>query len=90
MDDFIWYVAKGFFLNLTHLDKRMRQSGHYLSESPLTKNTFIELLEKKILGLNVQAAKENIRRFIRDPRELEGWSTEFFFKSIAPDTMHSY
>lgn len=81
--DFIWYVSKKFRLHLSHLEMRMRQSGHYTSESPLNKEKLLALLEEKITGLNLRAAKEDIRRFIRDPRELDGWSTEFFL-SLLP------
>ena len=76
--DFIWYVAKGFQLHLAHLENRMRQSGHYIHDRPLTEAVFADLLEKKILSLDLQAAKEDIKRFIRDPRELDGWTIDFF------------
>ncbi|MBS3903869.1 MAG: nucleotidyl transferase AbiEii/AbiGii toxin family protein [Simkania sp.] len=81
--DFIWYVTKGFRLHLAHLEARMRQSGHYSSKHPLTKKVFMDFLEEKIRGLNVQAAKEDIRRFIKDSREIDGWS-EGFFMSLIP------
>ena len=81
--DFIWYIDKGFRLNLSHLEARMRQSGHYLAEEALTIDAFRELLKNKILGLNLHGAKEDIKRFIRDPREIDGWSTEFFL-SLLP------
>ncbi len=81
--DLIWYVSKRFQLNLTHLEARMRQTGHYSSEIPLTEKVFLKILEEKIHGLNVSAAKEDIRRFIPDPRELDGWSTGFFL-SLLP------
>ena len=66
----------------------MRQSGHYTSEKPFTKEVFMDLLEKKILGLNLQAAKEDIKRFIRDPRDTDGWSIDFF-KSLLPQIQFS-
>jgi predicted nucleotidyltransferase component of viral defense system len=81
--DFIWYVTKGFHLHLAHLEARMRQSGHYSSEKHLTKEIFLDLLEKKILGLNLNGAKEDIKRFIQNPREIDGWSIDFF-KSLLP------
>lgn len=81
--DFIWYVAKGFRLHLAHLETRMRQSGHYSTEKPLTREVFLDLLEKKILGLNLNAAKEDIKRFIQNPREIDGWSIDFF-KALLP------
>ena len=81
--DFLWYMAKGFALNLSHLEIRMRQSGHYTSNKPLTKEIFLSLLEEKIRGLNIESAKEDIRKFIQDQRELEGWSTDLFL-SVLP------
>lgn len=86
--DLIWYVTKGFQLHLAHLEIRMRQSGHYLSEKPLTEKKLIDLLEEKILGLNLHAAKEDIRRFLKDSRETDGWSTEFFM-SLLPQIQFS-
>lgn len=81
--DFIWYVDKGFQLHLAHLETRMRQSGHYSSKEILSNAVFLDLLKKKICGLNLHAAKEDIKRFIQDPREVDGWSTEFFM-SLLP------
>ena len=86
--DFIWYVAQGFSLNLAHLENRMRQSGHYSSENPLSKKDFLDLLQKKITGLDIQATKEDIRRFIQNPRDLDGWETEFFI-SLLPQIQFS-
>jgi hypothetical protein len=86
--DFIWYIAKGFRLHLAHLEARMRQSGYYSFEKPFTEKVFIDLLKEKILGLNTEAAKEDIRRFLREPREIEGWSKEFFM-SLLPQMQFS-
>lgn len=69
--DLIWYVANGFHLRLSHLETRMRQSGHYSSAKPLTNSIFNDLLEKKIVGLNLQAAKDDLQRFVQDPRQVD-------------------
>ena len=81
--DFIWYVAKGFHLDLAHLETRMRQSGHYSGQSPLTKEVFTQLLERKIETVDLDAAKDDIKRFIQNPRELDGWSKELFLSLLA-------
>ncbi len=86
--DFIWYVVKGIRLNLSHLEIRMRQSGHYSSEKPLSQKIFLDLLKEKIESLNLANAKDDIRRFIQDPREIEGWSNEFFM-SLMPKILFS-
>lgn len=80
--DFIWYVNKGFPLNLVHLETRMRQSGHYSSQNELTKDIFNDLLEQKISGLNLDAAKDDIKRFITSPRDTDVWSKPFFLSLI--------
>lgn len=85
--DFIWYVTKKFRLHLAHLETRMRQSGHYTGKI-LTQKIFLGLIKEKILNLNLNAAKEDIRRFIRDPRELDGWSTDFFL-SLIPSIQYT-
>ncbi len=76
--DFIWYVSNGFSLNINHLEKRMRQSGHYNLDQPLNKKRLLSIIEEKIANLSIDAAKEDIRRFLSSPREIEGWSKEFF------------
>jgi hypothetical protein len=76
--DFIWYVKKEIPLSLSHLEIRMRQSGHYISDQPLTLDVFLSILKEKITQVNLQAAKEDIWRFIKNPHELDGWSTDFF------------
>lgn len=81
--DFIWYINKGIPLNLGHLQSRLRQSGNYSSKELLSKSVFLDLLEQKIRSVNFEAAKEDIRRFIRDRREIDGWSAEFFL-SLLP------
>jgi predicted nucleotidyltransferase component of viral defense system len=81
--DFIWYVSKGHRLHLAHLETRMRQSGHWTSPETLSPKLFSELMRQKIAGLNLSAAKEDIQRFIRDPRDVEGWSADFFL-SLLP------
>lgn len=80
--DLIWYVTKGFPLHLAHLEARMRQSGHYSAKEPLSKVRLINLMKDKITNLNLDAAKEDIRRFLRNPRDVEGWSREFFISLL--------
>jgi len=80
--DLIWYVSKGFRLHLAHLEIRMRQSGHYQRSASLTSEKFLQLIEEKIAGLDVKAAREDIRRFISNPREIEGWSQPLFLNLL--------
>lgn len=81
--DFIWYVNKGVPLHLAHLETRMQQSGHYPYKQPLSPKGFFEFMRQKIDHLDLKAAKEDLRRFIPNPKEIEGWSQEFFL-SLLP------
>ncbi|MFC1524320.1 nucleotidyl transferase AbiEii/AbiGii toxin family protein [Thermodesulfobacteriota bacterium] len=76
--DFVWYVGRGTELDLRHLEVRMRQSGHYSEEAPLTEERFREIIDEKISGLNVAEAKADVVRFLPDASSVELWSKEFF------------
>jgi predicted nucleotidyltransferase component of viral defense system len=81
--DWVWYMTQNTPLHLTHLEERMRQSGNWHRKEPLTKEAFFELLEQKIMHLNIQAAIADILPFIRDRRKIEIWSKDFFL-SLLP------
>ncbi len=81
--DFIWFVAKGVPLNLTHLAARMRQSGYWTSSHHLTPEIFIDLLKKKIDQVSFEMAKNDIVAFVKDPRKVDVWSKDFFL-SLVP------
>lgn len=76
--DFVWFVRKGIPLHLDHLETRMKQSGCLPENQKLTQSLFFALLEKKIDGLNWEAAKRDIRPFISDAALLENWTKEYF------------
>jgi predicted nucleotidyltransferase component of viral defense system len=80
--DLIWYTAKKFPLHLAHLEARMRQSGHYTGTKEMTPSHFTELFREKIHQLNIDAAREDVRRFIKNPRSLDGWSKDLFLSLI--------
>lgn len=75
--DFLWYVKKNIPVNLSYLDSKMRQSGHWDGEE-LTRTILIELLTKKFTALNWELAKKDVAPFIKDPFELAVWGQDFF------------
>ena len=75
--DLIWYVGRKTVPNLTHLDARMRQSGHWDGDS-LDHQILTRLLRERIAEIDFGKASDEVRVFLRDPRELELWSTDFF------------
>ena len=77
--DFVWYVSRDVPVNLPHLEARMRQSGYH-SSTRLTVATLHDILRERIRTVDITAAAEEARPFLRDPRELELWSKAFFLE----------
>ena len=76
--DLVWYVGRGTELDLTHLEARMRQSGHYSDAAALDEHAFRLILAKKISELDVADARSEVERFLPDPSAVSVWSREFF------------
>ncbi len=76
--DFAWYVGRGTELDLGHLEARMRQSGHYADDTPLTGKRFRQLLDERIASLDIDQARADVVRFLTDPSSVAVWSTAFF------------
>jgi predicted nucleotidyltransferase component of viral defense system len=77
--DFIWYISRNIPVNLPHLEARMAQSGHAPSVA-LTSASLKTMLYERIEQVDIAAASEEVRPFLRDVRELELWSREFFLQ----------
>jgi predicted nucleotidyltransferase component of viral defense system len=76
--DFVWYVGRATELDLSHLEIRMRQSGHYDDEDELDEHRFRQLLSEKISILDIASARSDVERFIPDRSVVDVWSREFF------------
>lgn len=84
--DFSWYVAKGVYPNLAHLEAALGQYGPWSDDDSLTVD--IEWLNvamsEKISSTHWHQAREDVRRFLR-PREaasLQLWSEAFFMSKL--------
>ncbi|MBE0474223.1 MAG: nucleotidyl transferase AbiEii/AbiGii toxin family protein [Rhodoferax sp.] len=80
--DFEWYVRKGTPLSLQHFLERARQSGHIQADT-LEPAQFSDLLRERIGRLDVDSAREDVVRFIREPDQLKIWSRDYFLKLSA-------
>lgn len=77
--DFEWYARKAIALNREHLAIRAVQSGHLdPSRAPLGKVSLGELLEAKIESLDIDSARADVARFLRDPAQTDIWSRDYF------------
>ncbi len=84
--DFIWFLKNKTFLNLNHLAYRIHQTHPLYAIKDIT-NEFIrkELIEK-IKNLDIEAAKKDIYPFIKNTKDLEIWSKDFFLSLV--DKIH--
>lgn len=76
--DFAWYASRYPLLNLSHLEARMRNSGDYSSQNPLSKSLLMELLVDAIDKLNINQAREEVTPFLNNPTLLNLWSKDYF------------
>lgn len=76
--DLVFFTRRSIPLNLRHLEARLRQINIYSREKPLDVATFTVMLSERIHSVNFLQARKDVERFIRDPRELDVWSKEFF------------
>lgn len=79
--DMEWYIRKGVKLNLEHFKMRAVDSRDWEKETR-TEDEFRELLNQRIETVNFEIAKNDISRFIPDPKVLDIWS-ENYFKDLA-------
>jgi hypothetical protein len=77
--DFEWYVRQGIPLNLIHFAERAFQGGDLASRT-LESESFLDMLQARIQGLNISSAKEDVERFLRDSESLKIWSTSYFLE----------
>jgi predicted nucleotidyltransferase component of viral defense system len=79
--DFVWFVSRRVPVNLPHLEARMRQTGH-LGTAALDADSLNLLLHERFEKVDLVAAANEVRPFLRDARELTLWS-EAFFKDLV-------
>lgn len=80
--DLVWYCANHPQLHLSHLENRMKQSGHLEYGATFDKDAFIHILHETIENLDVCQAKQEVANFVRTPAMLDLWSIEFFHDAV--------
>lgn len=76
--DFLWFVQTNTPLHLKHLECRLRQFGYYNNDAPLNKSDVEHFLIKRIQQLDIAQAKNDIKKFINNESDLDGWSKDLF------------
>ena len=76
--DLVWYASRYPEVRLSHLESRMRQSGNYSLNVPLTMEKLLEFLYFAIDNLDIEKARKEVVPFVKDRRSIEVWSRDFF------------
>jgi hypothetical protein len=69
-------------LRLTHLEAWMRATGDWSDDDHLNRQNLLTRLRSVIDALDVDAARDEVSRFVPDPSGLIIWSREFFLEII--------
>lgn len=77
--DFEWYVRNNIHLNFSHLVNRTLQSEPNFCEG-FTENEFKALLKNKIQSLNFDLVRKDVSPFIKNQRQMDIWSQEYFLQ----------
>lgn len=72
--DFEWYVRNRVPLDFTHLAERALQFNNEV----LDRESFILRLKEKLMSANMNQVKTDVLPFVKNPHELDIWSTEYF------------
>jgi len=81
--DFVWYVGRATPVRLTHLEQRLRQTGGWTADAPMTREDLLRLLEINFAEVDIALAKKDVLPFLKDPDAVAIWSKEFFL-SLLP------
>lgn len=72
--DFEWYVRKGVALDFHHFAVRTRQ----FNGIDITREEFVTKLKERLATTDINMVKRDVEPFIKDTKELDIWSNEYF------------
>ena len=72
--DFEWYIRHGVPLDFTHLQERVLQ----FNGEDVCKETFLERLKERLATADINQVKADVMPFVRNPKELDIWSNDYF------------
>lgn len=72
--DFEWYVRHNIPLDFAHLAERCKQ----FNDEDITLEQFKEKLKERLSTADIKQVKEDVLPFVRNPKELDIWSNDYF------------
>lgn len=76
--DFVWFISRNVSVHLSHLEQRLRQTGHWQATHALNLEDLKTLLANRIKAVDFEKAKEDIQPFIMDQARIVLWGKGFF------------
>jgi predicted nucleotidyltransferase component of viral defense system len=76
--DLVWFAAHHPELRISHLEQRMRQTGHWTGPAPLTAGDLRDLITRRIDKVDIDQIRREVEPFVKDAASLTIWSKEFF------------
>lgn len=76
--DLVWFAAYHPELRISHLEQRMRQTGHWAGPTPLMAAEFCNRLTRRIDRVDIDQIRREVEPFVKDAASLALWSKEFF------------
>ncbi|MCL1847319.1 MAG: nucleotidyl transferase AbiEii/AbiGii toxin family protein [Coriobacteriia bacterium] len=80
--DFVWYVRRNVALDLVHFNTRAQEQSPDVFSGPFSQEGFLQAFREKIESTDIDAARAEVRPFVRDSLELEAWSKDFFLQLV--------
>lgn len=80
--DLVWFVSNHPQLRLSHLQKRMAQTGDWDEGKPLTGKDLFAITDRVIDAVDLESARREVEPFVRDAGSLQIWSKDFFHSII--------
>lgn len=74
--DFEWYVRNNVALDFAHLAERCKQ----FNGEDITINSFKNQLKERLSTSYINQVKADVLPFVRNPRELDIWSNDYFLQ----------
>ena len=72
--DFEWYVRHNVPLDFAHLAERVRQ----FNNAEIGQAEFMVQLKNRLASANINQVKSDVLPFVRNPKELDIWSNDYF------------
>lgn len=74
--DFLWYVSNNVSLDFIHLAERVRE----FNGEDIDKASFMVKLKERLANADINQVKNDVLPFIKNPKELDLWSNDFFLQ----------